>query len=272
MSFKTSRLTFGENGVVNFSYVGYVLRQGLFSSYCDLGGVIFMAASCSSDNPKIKECLICYEEFGEGERIRIVIDPFHEICRACLKALRESGETQCPFRCEVLLPELEEPCSPMADVIDPYLKIAYEIGKFIHSFVTENSRDGSEKSWAEYESCFSSGPNPYYHQTKRGLVLEAYYGMPTIHTPYGIWRILGSGYGYWDKLISEIVEPLGLKLSSPFQVNSYGSYGPTYAITQWKEIPLDYPEYRPQSEYVPRDKVKEIWKAFAATYPDLEID
>lgn len=144
------------------------------------------------------------------------------------------------------------------------LETTYQIGRFIQSFVTEDFKDGSGKPYSDYSGHFRVGPNPFYNQTKQGLFLEEYYGMPSkIHTPYGNWSILGCGSGDWEKVIEAIKEPLGLVLIQARKQTTLGEVGPYWAITKWKELKIDMPVLRERLEYIPYDKVKEVWKAFA---------
>jgi hypothetical protein len=150
------------------------------------------------------------------------------------------------------------------------LETTYQIGKFIHSHVTIEVGDKSGKPWSNYPGHFTSGPNPYYNQTKKGLVLEGYYGMPSkIHTPYGHWSILGSGSGDWDKVFEAIKEPLGLVLLKEGKQNSGGYVGPFWAITKWEDKEIEMPEYKKDDEYITYEKVKEVWKSFTPSHPEL---
>ncbi len=144
------------------------------------------------------------------------------------------------------------------------LETSYQIGRFIQSQFTENSRDGSGKPWAALDA-FRDGPKEHRYQTREGLVLEGYYGSPSyIHTPYGRWSILGSNSGNGKIIFDAIREPLGLKLiKDGEQVNSQIHMGPFWAITKWKYVEISPPVYREESEYIPSDKVREIWKEFA---------
>lgn len=225
-------------------------------------------AGTSESTEKKDDCLICYESFDEGDRIKVTIDRFHDICRICLKALKDSGETRCPFRCEsVVLPELVSSSSSPSDT---YLEIAYEIGRFIQAFVTDNREDGSKKPWSNYQGYFSSGPNPYYYQTRQGLMLEAYYGMPSkILTPYGEWSILGCGSGNWEEVIEMIKRPLGLVVIMERQDTQIGSFGPRWAITSWKGQDLEFPEFKRRDTYISYSRVRGIWNDFVLKHPDI---
>lgn len=82
------------------------------------------------------------------------------------------------------------------------LKVAYQIGRYIQSLVTSKAEtEDSDKPYNLFEGFFLGGPNPYHDQTRSGLMLEAYYGMPSrIHTPCGGWKVLGSGCGSYNKV------------------------------------------------------------------------
>lgn len=144
------------------------------------------------------------------------------------------------------------------------LQTAYEVGRYIHTFVTEDSRDGSGKVVGEFAGRFRVGPNPTYSQTKEGLVLEMYYGAPArIHTPYGHWRIVGGDSGGWERVFKAIKEPLGLELYIEGKKTSYGDLGPHYAITKWKEKIISWPVYKEGPESISFENFKTIWNEFS---------
>lgn len=155
------------------------------------------------------------------------------------------------------------------------LKTAYQIGRSIHTHVRNNSSDHNEEPWSEYMDRFNWGLDPFFNQTKAGLILEVYNGMPSIiHTPFGQWQILGSGSGNVDKVMEAIKEPLGLKLIQGLKLIKKGKYtrfvriGPFYAITKWDGKKIVKLINRKKSEFIPLDTVVKIWKNFAS-YPEL---
>lgn len=141
------------------------------------------------------------------------------------------------------------------------LDAAYQIGKHIQSFVTEET-GVYDKPWSYYSERFRDGPNPR-HPTKEGLVLEMSYGQPQdIHTPFGALRILNGGRGDWEKVFDAIKEPLGLKLLRPLERRATGEFGPYWAITQWQDLKIPMPVYRTPSERIPYETVKAVWASF----------
>lgn len=81
--------------------------------------------------------------------------------------------------------------------------------------------------------------------------------------PLWILSILGSGSGDWSKVFAAIKEPLGLELIKEGKQTKWGYIGPYWAITKWNNLKIDNPVYRKPSEYIPYDKVNEVWKEFA---------
>lgn len=151
------------------------------------------------------------------------------------------------------------------------LETAYQIGKYIQSFGTDDVNDQSGKPWSNYRSQFKCGPNPYFYQTKKGLILQTSGGKPdNIHTPYGMWRILSSKAGDWEKVFEAIKEPLGLELFQGEKIFKETSTSALWIITKWEGKQIEMPEYKKTEEYIPYEKVKEIWNSFIAEHKDLK--
>lgn len=150
------------------------------------------------------------------------------------------------------------------------LETVYFIATSIHSLLGEYN---SGKPWSNYEGNFKSGPNSLCGQTKQGLVLETYFNRPCrIHTPYGCWSILGnSSSGDWNKVFDSIKESLGLE---PWEKGKQTGVGllpsSCWAITKCREEKIAEPEYKKPSEYIPSEKVEEVWKTFIAKHSDLK--
>ena len=152
------------------------------------------------------------------------------------------------------------------------LEIAYQIGRFIQSHVNDKHENQKGRPFSDYSALFNHGPRPFFNQTKKGLVLEGYYGIPSqIHTPYGCWSILGNGYGTpeeWGKVFEAIKEPLGLV---PLQESFSCDEEPRWAITKWKDKEIEQPEYKKPDERFSRAKVRLVWEAFITLHPELII-
>ena len=150
------------------------------------------------------------------------------------------------------------------------LEAAYQIGKYIQSFVTEDPKERSDKPWSDYSEYFPAGPNPYCNQTKTGLVLEEYYGKPArIHTPYGQWSILGNGRGDFSKVVQVIQGPLRLKLIRQGEQTPLGYFGPYWAITRWDGRQIEAPTYRTREKCIPYEKARAIWERFAIRHEEI---
>ena len=66
------------------------------------------------------------------------------------------------------------------------LEKAYEIAKYIHS------RLDHYKIWSIWKEYFKESPHSFHTQTLSGLYIEGYYStLSRIHTPIGVWSILG---------------------------------------------------------------------------------
>lgn len=148
----------------------------------------------------------------------------------------------------------------------PYdlLETAYQVGKYIHSKVNTTADKNKNRI---IKKGFQSGPNSFFSQTKKGLVLETYYYMPFhIHTPYGSWQILGNGSGDFKKVFDAVKEPLGLVLLESKQKNVGG---PFFAITKWKGKTIEMPEYKTANEYTSYNKAKKVWDLFKVKHSEL---
>ena len=163
----------------------------------------------------------------------------------------------------------------MTSTVTPYpssstrtLETAYQIGKFIQSFVARKVEEGA-KPRSDYPGHFDAGPNPFYNQTKKGLVLESCHGIPSrIHTSYGRWSILGNGSEDWDNVFETLKEPLGLVLLKDGGQDSIGHDGPFWAIGRWDGKRIEMPENKNRADYIPYEEVKDAWELFASEHPD----
>ena len=150
------------------------------------------------------------------------------------------------------------------------LQVAYEIGQYVHSFVTEDPKDTSGKPWSNYSGHFKDGPDPFYSQTRKGLVLEEHCSRPScIHTPYGELHILGDSSGDWEKVFRAIRGPLGLELIEQGGYDRFGLYNwPLWAITKWKDKKIEKPAYRLELKYIHYEceQVRAIWKKISENF------
>lgn len=142
------------------------------------------------------------------------------------------------------------------------LETAYQIGKYIHSFV-KDELDTSTQPSSDYRDYFKSGINPYWYQTKKGLILEvnSKKAPKKIHTPLGHWSILGNCCGNWNEVFNNLKETLGLE-----QLANNNSL---WRITKWKDKKIEKAEYKEKKDYIPHKAVKKVWQSFA-THSDLD--
>lgn len=83
--------------------------------------------------------------------------------------------------------------------------------------------------------------NGFYGQTESGLFIEIYYGMPSrIWTPWGEWRIGGSGVGHHDHE-AFIMEKFGATVHTPKKIDRMGEHGPVYALHSVNGVALPEP-------------------------------
>lgn len=144
------------------------------------------------------------------------------------------------------------------------LEAAYQIGKFIHSHGPHEVKDAIDFG------DFNLGPNPYYMQTKQGLVLEVCGNVPRkIHTPYGSWPILGFVSAAWIMAFEAMKESFGLVLLQEGKICAWESYGSFWAITKCGDKEVEMPEYKQAEEYISYENVKEVWARFAASHSEL---
>lgn len=150
--------------------------------------------------------------------------------------------------------------SPLQQSFSELLEIAYQIGSYIRSY---------DKPTSETEH-FHIGPNYFHNQMQTGLALEFNYNVPvSVHTPCGNWQIISSGSSTdWREHLENIKNILGLTLLKRGNDDSFS----TWAITKWREIKLEHPVYKERSEFIPYEKVKEIWKSFSSQHFDLLQD
>ena len=129
------------------------------------------------------------------------------------------------------------------------MKIAYEIGKYIQSFYTEDLNDKSAP-YSYYSDYWNPGPNQLYNKTKTGLILYEIYESPNeLYTPWGKWTVLGGGnISNSDYIMKKMHEELGLVLIKT-ENELYGTKirWNQWAITKWKGKKL--PEVTGLSHY-----------------------
>ena len=156
------------------------------------------------------------------------------------------------------------------DTLYRNLETAYQVAAHIQDLVaSDNIDEKCDQLWCHYSDKFRLGPDGH-KQTREGIVLEEFHGMPyALHTPLGTWQILeGFGNNSWKKVMEAIKTQLGLELIHEAQNRFFGHEGPWWAITQWNGKQIERPVYRQASEQIPHEKAREIWKDFVAIHKD----
>lgn len=133
----------------------------------------------------------------------------------------------------------------------------YDQARLIADFITKTVADAGLKM----EDWRKESVNPYYNQTEDGLFLEFYYGMPnTLWTPWGTFKVGGSGMGHFDQVHKPILEALGATLHTPKKVTKQGEFGPVYAIHKFEDIRLPEPKERDRNHYMNYEQAKAAWE------------
>ncbi len=145
------------------------------------------------------------------------------------------------------------------------LNAAKKIADLIFEYATPNHLDDDrEKPWMDDRR--NESINPFYNQTKSGLFLEFYYGMPSsLWTPLGKYGFGGSGSGSWEKLLPEILKRLGATVHTPVRYSNAGEHGPVYAIHEIDGEKIPEPITCPRDEYLEYDIAKQEWEEFCKT-------
>jgi len=145
------------------------------------------------------------------------------------------------------------------------MNAAKKIADLIFEYATPNHLDDDrDRPWMDDRR--NESPNPYYCQTKSGLFLEFYYGMPSsLWTPLGKYSIGGSGSGSWEKFLPEILKRLGATVHTPVRHSNAGEHGPIYALHEIDGEKLPEPIVCPRTEYLEYDVVKQEWEEFSGT-------
>ncbi len=146
------------------------------------------------------------------------------------------------------------------------LKFAFDIARYIQS----KAIDIGMKLIREEH--FVGGINPYFNQTKCGLYLEEYYGLPSvIYTPIGKWTIIGVGDGVskllMEHLMEHLKETLGLELDAEGKQEIWGHFGPVWRITKWENRKLPEAFMKKGTEYIEYERAKEIYAQFLKRNP-----
>jgi hypothetical protein len=112
---------------------------------------------------------------------------------------------------------------------------AYYIAQYIHSVIS-NERDclGNATHFISARD-LQGPPNAHWIQTKRGLVIEEEWSIPSIiHTPIGVWIILSCTSGNFSKIFEVMKKHLNLQpIDGPCAYGGSMVEGPRlWAVTQ----------------------------------------
>ena len=140
------------------------------------------------------------------------------------------------------------------------MKIAYEIGEHLKSLYNADWRDES-KPFAQM-AWWSWGPNPFYDQTKTGLVLNVTNESGfNLFTPWGKWRVL---IGNKDEDLTKMMHGVVLVCLERGE-NEYIKWV-DWNITTWKGEKLPTASFMLRSEYRTYDECTEKFKKFANSF------
>jgi hypothetical protein len=140
------------------------------------------------------------------------------------------------------------------------IKIAYEIGEHLKSFYTEDWNDKT-KPCAQF-SWWNDGPNPYWNQTKIGLVLNVTNESDfNLFTPWGKWTVLiGNKDEDWTKMMHGVV------LVCLERGENECIKWVDWNITTWKGKKLPTASFMSRSEFRDYHECTEKFKKFANSF------
>jgi hypothetical protein len=150
-------------------------------------------------------------------------------------------------------------------------KLIHRIGEIVFEYCTSDPGKNLDSLWMEDRR--NQGPNPFYNQTKQGIFLEMYYGLPSsLWTPWGKWSIGGSGCGNFNEVNEKIFERLGAQLHIRQQDTNMGTYGPVYRLTKVDDIELPVAEVEHHSKFAEYEEVKIAWKNMEIDTQNVDIE
>jgi hypothetical protein len=149
---------------------------------------------------------------------------------------------------------------------------AYHIARYIRSTIS-----ASGGSFSDID--LQGPPNDFWIQTKKGLVIEEEWGIPSIiHTPLGVWQILyctSGNFRNFSKIFEVIKKHLNLQpINGPCAYGGSMLGGPRlWAVMKWNDQELEEPIYRrrsPDRNFLPKNVVDNIWKEFCKRHRDVK--
>lgn len=146
---------------------------------------------------------------------------------------------------------------------------ARRVADIVFEYASGNVNSSLYQIWMQDRR--NQGVNPYYNQTHRGFLLEAYYGqLSKLWTPWGQYGFGGgSGSGNWKEVTPVILDRLGAVEKVPVRNTEQGIIGPIYTVHKIDEIVLPDPVERPRSLYVPYEEVDKVWKSLTQQYKQV---
>lgn len=112
---------------------------------------------------------------------------------------------------------------------------------------------------------WNEDPDSYHNQTHAGLFLEQYYSLPNrLRTPWGLYRIGGSGMGDWDPAAEQLVERFGAVVHRPLRRSDMGEFGPVYTLGRVDDLQLPTPVVRVREEFVGYHESLNHWNETAS--------
>jgi hypothetical protein len=135
----------------------------------------------------------------------------------------------------------------------------HKIGDIVFEYASFDVDRSYEIPWMEDRR--DETPNPYYDQTKSGLFLEMYYGMPSsLWTPWGKWSIGGSGSGNFSEVNKKVLERLGAVLHIAQYNDKMGTQGPVYKLTKIDDVDLPEAKIELRENFAEYYEVHTAWK------------
>ncbi len=141
----------------------------------------------------------------------------------------------------------------------------------VRSLILSLAEEAEEDIWMALRK---NRPNPFYNQTAEGLVLELYYGLPnTLWTPWGKYRIGGSGSGNWEPTVESALPRLGaICLRGERYSSSEGVIGPYYTLSRVDDFDLPEAALKSHGDYTGYEETNKRWAEACQRFGRVDDD